>query len=228
MTGLPPLQLYNPTINFRLDPFEPGFLRSTKASEATVSVHAQEIRNQNRLQRQAIADGRVIIQSDISFQHGIIGRGGTIMAGRTTVTSVADTKPLSISEERTPLEHGAVQAMGSPPPSDTRGAPPPETDLQVEMELDRQRLSLEQELNRLKSQLVEDPGQYPANLEPLFDNTTNRPIGDIETQRSIQKLNRDIRALNRAEILAKLNIEQNVPALQTPATDSTANLNLLA
>jgi len=105
--GFEPI-LNNPTLGYRLDPYEPGLLRQAKASQSTAQVVSQEHRNLTRLCRQAIEEDRIIIRKQITYRPTIAGSYMGTAAGRTTVVSMEKTKPEheDPSMERGKLENG--------------------------------------------------------------------------------------------------------------------------
>ena len=83
----------NPILGYRLDPYEPGLLRQSRASQSTSQVVAHEYRNLTRLSRQAVLEGRVIISKTITFRPVIAGSYMGTAAGKTTVVSVEKYTP---------------------------------------------------------------------------------------------------------------------------------------
>jgi hypothetical protein len=81
------LSINNPTLGFRLDPGEPGMLRSGKATQATLLVTGQEHRNLVHLKSEAIRDGRVIMSANVKFGRAFKGAFLTTTNGLTTVVS---------------------------------------------------------------------------------------------------------------------------------------------
>lgn len=75
----------DPKLFFKLDPGEPGLLRSARASESVVKVTEQEQRNLNRLRLEAVREGRRVVAADATFEPGIDGSFASIRAGRTVV-----------------------------------------------------------------------------------------------------------------------------------------------
>jgi hypothetical protein len=85
--------LNNPTLGYRLDPYEPGLIHRAKASQSTIQVASHEHRNLTRLSREAIEDDRVIIKKQITYQPVIAGSYMGVAAGKTTVVSAEKSKP---------------------------------------------------------------------------------------------------------------------------------------
>lgn len=92
MTDLKPI-LSNPTLGYRLDPYEPGLLRRAKANQSTIQVVGHEHRNLTRLTRQAVEEGRVIVRKQITYRPTIAGSYMGVAAGKTTVVSMEKIKP---------------------------------------------------------------------------------------------------------------------------------------
>ncbi len=83
-----PLSMNDPTIYFRLDPGEPGVRTSAKASESTLLVTSQELRNINRLKAEAVQDGHDILYTNITYTPDAVGAYHTITSGHTVVVSI--------------------------------------------------------------------------------------------------------------------------------------------
>jgi len=81
-------RLNDPLLRYKLDPGEPGMLRSARASDSIAAVSAQERGNLNQFKREAFIAGRVIIHESITFTRGIEGLFSTIRAGLTEVVSI--------------------------------------------------------------------------------------------------------------------------------------------
>jgi hypothetical protein len=81
------LQRSDPRVFFKLDPGEPGTLRSARASETAIRVTAQEQRNLNRLTSEAAREGRRVVFADARFRYGVDGQFASIRSGQTTVRS---------------------------------------------------------------------------------------------------------------------------------------------
>ncbi|MEW5691976.1 MAG: hypothetical protein AB1765_01625 [Candidatus Hydrogenedentota bacterium] len=73
---------------FKLDPGEPGMLRSSTPSQSTLQVTAQERRNINRLKADAMEQGGQVIQAQIKYNRGIENGIPVTRGGQTTVRSV--------------------------------------------------------------------------------------------------------------------------------------------
>lgn len=96
MQGPESLHISNPLISYRLDPGEPGMLRSARASDSAVRVTAQERRNLNRLVSDAYREGRIPVRTSISYDAGFEGAYMAVRGGHTAVTSVPDGTPASV------------------------------------------------------------------------------------------------------------------------------------
>ena len=113
----------NPRLGFRLDPGEPGVLRSASASQSTLRVAEQEGRNTRRLEAAAQRDGRIVTRSVRQFTRADTGSFLATRAGRTIVESV-EPRPtpvenaLAIAEAREAVapapEPGAAPATAPP------------------------------------------------------------------------------------------------------------------
>lgn len=79
--------LNNPTLGYKLDPGEPGMLKSAKASESFSKVSAQERRNIRRMESDARMEGRTVIKSEINYKFGIEGSFPALKAGQSVVES---------------------------------------------------------------------------------------------------------------------------------------------
>ncbi|MCX8064802.1 MAG: hypothetical protein N3G21_06475 [Candidatus Hydrogenedentes bacterium] len=77
----------NPYTYYRLDPGEPGVAPPTPASQSAFTVFAQESRNRNRLQSEAILEGKDIIFVNTEYKVRKNGSFVTIVGGTTTVVS---------------------------------------------------------------------------------------------------------------------------------------------
>lgn len=80
----------SPTLYFRLDPGEPGVLRSSPASESTYLVFAQETRNLTRLTARAAQEGQKVIFADVSLAFSQVGNRVVATSGHTKVVTVED------------------------------------------------------------------------------------------------------------------------------------------
>ena len=89
----PDLQMTDPVLRYRLDPLEPGLLRSARASQSTAAVSAHELGNLIEFRREAAQTGRMVVYSSITFKRGIDGSYPSIRAGRTEVVSVPLPEP---------------------------------------------------------------------------------------------------------------------------------------
>lgn len=88
-TGFPSqFRIKNPVLRYRLDPCEPGMLRSAPASQSTAAVSAHERGNLTQFRREAALAGRMVVYSSITFTRGIDGLFPSVRAGRTEVVTV--------------------------------------------------------------------------------------------------------------------------------------------
>ena len=79
--------LNNPTLGYKLDPGEPGMLKSAKASESFSKVSAQERRNIRRMESDARMEGRTVVKSEINYKFGIEGSFPALKAGQSVVVT---------------------------------------------------------------------------------------------------------------------------------------------
>ena len=91
----------NPRLYYKLDPGEPGMLKSAKASESFRKVTAQERRNIRRMESEARMEGRTVIKSEINYRFSIEGSYPALKAGESVVLSKKTTeneiKPIQIN-----------------------------------------------------------------------------------------------------------------------------------
>jgi len=83
-----PFTINNPVLRYRLDPCEPGILKSAPASQSVAAVSAHERGNLSQFRREAALAGRMVVQESITFTRGVDGLFTSIRAGRTEVVSV--------------------------------------------------------------------------------------------------------------------------------------------
>jgi hypothetical protein len=125
--ALPPASA-GTTLHYRLDPGEPGLLRSSSAERSISAVSGQEGRNLHRLSSEAFLAGRVVISAGIQFTRGLEGILPVARAGQTTVVTKPDATPLApvpeprdgptVSISRAPApaaDAPEVEAAGDPP-----------------------------------------------------------------------------------------------------------------
>lgn len=154
MSGFDPI-LNNPTLGYRLDPYEPGLLRHAKASQSTGQVVSQEHRNLSRLCRQAIEEGRVIIRKQITYKPVIAGSYMGIAAGRTTVVSMEKSKPEDENPSREPKsdqENHPSDFIGEGSDGVYTNAQPELAQLSAE-ELTQEEQNLRVEIGRINTEL---------------------------------------------------------------------------
>jgi len=77
--------LANPTLHYRLDPGEPGLLRSAPATHSQIAVTAQERHNAYRFSAQAARSGERVVFRQLTYTRAISGSFPSIRAGHTTV-----------------------------------------------------------------------------------------------------------------------------------------------
>jgi hypothetical protein len=91
----PDPQMMDPVLRYRLDPLEPGLLRSARASQSVAAVSTHELGNLIEFRREAAQTGRMVVYSSITFSRGIDGIYPSLRAGRTEVVSVPLPEPYS-------------------------------------------------------------------------------------------------------------------------------------
>ncbi len=125
--------LANPSLGFRLDPGEPGVLRSAPASQSTLRVAEQEGRNTRRLEAAALRAGRVVTRSTRTFTRGDTGSFLGTLAGQTRVESV-EPRPTPVETAQAVAEARAEggDAPAPAPPADTGGPTVPVPAPQIE------------------------------------------------------------------------------------------------
>jgi len=82
------LTINDPVLRYRLDPCEPGLLKSAPASQSVAAVSAHERGNLSQFRREAAVAGRMVVQESITFTRGVDGLFTSLRAGRTEVVSV--------------------------------------------------------------------------------------------------------------------------------------------
>ncbi|MHC4605516.1 MAG: hypothetical protein ACYTAF_01100 [Planctomycetota bacterium] len=88
-----PVSSTEPVFRLKLDPGEPGVVRTTSPDQAASVISAQERRNLQRLTNQARMRGEEVVSSKIEFRRAIVDGKPTVIAGRTTVTSREADRP---------------------------------------------------------------------------------------------------------------------------------------
>ncbi len=184
--GIDALQISNPVMGFRLDPGEPGMLRSGKANQATLLVTGQEHRNLVRLKSEAIRDGRVIIHAGIRFGRKFAGPYLTTASGLTTVIS----RPARPNLFETESQRAAAADQDSRPALEAEL--PPEQQFEQIEDPSSGRVLADHE-NRLRAELrrLESPGMGEPETEPDFvaneagrsENGPLRPLEDAAERR---------------------------------------------
>lgn len=105
----------NPTLHYRLDPGEPGILRSAKASESGMAVTAQEMHNIARLKADAMREGRRVIYAGIKYSAGVEGNFVALHAGLTTVISKPAPETIGALVDMITMRQQEPQAEGEAP-----------------------------------------------------------------------------------------------------------------
>lgn len=103
-------------LHYKLDPGEPGMLKSARAETSTLQVTGQETRNLQRLRHDAFSGGKVVILSGITYDRGFEGTMPVVRAGHTRVVSVADDKPMNVIPDtlsQPPVQDGPIKLPGT-------------------------------------------------------------------------------------------------------------------
>ena len=189
----------NPTLGYRLDPYEPGLIRQAKANQSTAQVVAHEHRNLTRLTRQAVQEGRIIVSKTITYKPVIAGSYMGTAAGRTTVVSLE--RPSSYSEYSPeqkvsdPENYASLSGTTSNEECPTcyqSGLANTSID-----ELSREELDIKVEISRIAKDLNE--------TEQEISNKENDAYG-IETSQDSGKLRRELE--EKKDELRKIQIEK--------------------
>jgi hypothetical protein len=75
-------------LTYKLDPGEPGLLRSATPEESTAAVSTQEQANAHRLAAEAMARGEDVVSVDITYKRSVVGGKVAMKAGHTEVVSI--------------------------------------------------------------------------------------------------------------------------------------------
>lgn len=211
MSDLRPI-INDPTLGYRLDPYEPGLLRQSKASRSTSQVVAHEHRNMTRLTRKAIQEGRVIINKQITYRPVIAGSYMGTAAGKTTVVSLEKQTPLSDaafepSEDNkkwssTPLNENTDEGTAIDPQSEQEQKTPEE--------LNQEELDLKGEIRKLTNELDESNKEDPkSSVENPINRSENR-LGQLK--RELEEKKEELRKIRfqkmekaQEELLGSLN-----------------------
>lgn len=199
----------NPRLAFRLDPGEPGVLRSASASQSTLRVAEQEGRNTRRLEAAALRAGRVVTRSVRTFTRGDTGSFQGTVAGQTRVESV--------EQRPTPVEtaQNLAAALATNEPSPVEPAPTPEAVGSgsvgsiglfnggfrfVSAETAAQERSLVAQQTRIERELVQIAGVSIRLDNPEAAAEVRQQTAAL--RRSAQQIERDINRIRLAHIAA--------------------------
>ncbi|MBI4568360.1 MAG: hypothetical protein HY719_08170 [Planctomycetes bacterium] len=97
---------------FRLDPGEPGVLRSSSPADSAAAVRMQETRNLNRLKGEAYREGRVVVDAGITYHRGLEGTTPVVRSAQTHVTSVEDNRSPVVAATRPAAGRANASAGG--------------------------------------------------------------------------------------------------------------------
>lgn len=234
------LRVSDPTMHFRLDPGEPGLLRSAPASQATLRVTAQEQRNLARLESEARMSGRVIIQSGTHYGREFAGGYLTTASGLTTVIS-REPRPSVIESEtardgrperpagvlsRGPAMPG--EPAGDAPAADVTGSPEqPAPSSAADRELASEEARLSAELRRLETpgfQLPSESGETGVQEDPLrpLAEAADGRRAEADRQTQAREVESDLRRVRAERLLQELG--RSMAGAASPASPAPATV----
>jgi len=116
-----PFDLTTTILRYKLDPGEPGVLRSATARDSAPAVTSQELGNLRQFTREAAERGDTVVLSKVSYNAAIVDGKLSIKAGRTEVYSIPGGRAAEarLAEDRARAGLGA--APDSPPEPSPRG-----------------------------------------------------------------------------------------------------------
>jgi hypothetical protein len=216
--------LNNPTLAYRLDPYEPGLLRHAKASQSAAQVVSHEHRNLTRLCRQAVEEGRAIIRKQITYKPVIADSYMGVAAGKTTVVSMEKGKP----EDENPFKEQENNQENYPldfideGSEDVYSSTQPElAQLSVE-ELSQEEQNLRVEICRITTELEQAEREKPQAADEAVPVQAEQDEGKfkLELERKEQELRKVALAKilkSQSELLATVN-EGLVNSSQMPVS----------
>lgn len=192
--------LNNPTLGYRLDPYEPGLIHHAKASQSTIQVVSHEHRNLTRLSRQAIEEDRVIINKQITYKPTIAGSYMGVAAGKTTVVSIEKSKP---EDENPSMEPESNQGnylsdfIGESNESVYTNVQPELAQLSVE-ELTQEEQSLRAEIQRITNELKQLEREKAYESDEVASVQAGQGKGKIEIE--LERKKQELRSVTLAKI----------------------------
>jgi len=195
-------------LHFRLDPGEPGVLRSSPAGTSTLRVFAQETRNLTRLKGEAAREGREVIYSDVRLGLRRVGNRVVAASGHTRVVTRPREEKGPVAMESGPIGVTGADTLERERPAagwdagvgqaeDAEGSPPSDS-----AEAQREKLQLKLEAAKLDERIEEirsedqkedeevseiGPNQSEAYIDQRLD-LINAEIRKVEFRLQARKL----------------------------------------
>ena len=193
----------NPILGYRLDPYEPGFIRRAKTSQSTAQVVSHEHRNLTRLTRQAVQEGRVIIRKQITYRPTVAGSYMGTVAGKTTVVSMEKAK----TENADPVEKSVNDDKNKetyPSDSTDTGGGGLSNNMQSELaqvsleELNQEEQKLKTEIRRINNEIeqAEKENEHSSDVVVPPEEEESKEALRIE----LEKKKQDLRDVTQAKI----------------------------
>lgn len=231
MSNVEPI-LNNPTLGYRLDPYEPGFIHRAKASQSAIQVVSHEHRNLTRLSRQAIENDRVIIKKQITYKPVIAGSYMGVAAGKTTVVSIEKSKPEDENPSMEPesnQENNPSDSIGESNKSAYPNTQPELAQLSVE-ELTQEEQSLRAEIQHINNELKKLEREEAHESDETSYVREGQGKGKLELEletkkQELRKVALDKTAKSQADLLGILN-EGLVNSSQAPISIIKAAYNV--
>ena len=149
-----PISLPEVRFHLKLDPGEPGIARSVPPSQSTSAVAGQELGNLLGFQRKALAEGKTIIYSNITFTRGLEGNTPVLRAGRTEVVFAEKKDNLpALAPPNLEDNEGRINQEDQQNPLGIASAPEGEADLtQIAPETDGEKEEVDKGLREINVQ----------------------------------------------------------------------------
>lgn len=195
--------LNNPTLRYRLDPGEPGLLQSSKASQSTMAVTAQEQRNLLRLKSEAAMSGRRVISSGIKYSTGIEGAFVATRAGLTTVVSEPVPQSLTALNDAIILDSEPVETILAKTP-DTSAPTTQEAPDSIELEKSENQLQIMK--NKLENDIDRKFAQSEEESNPAILKSVLSEAKDIG--RRVEIINREIKRVEFVKMMSNISASQ--------------------
>jgi hypothetical protein len=207
--------LHNPTLGFRLDPGEPGLLRQAPASESTLRVFQQELRNLVRLKGEAAMRGERVIYADLDLYFSRNGSYVSANSGHTTVVSVG--------EARTPPYEGGAwggreAAQAQEPPESKKSEETGQTAAAEEARQEEQIEETQTALERKKAELEQKIDEKRTAQEDPVE-VRLRPESEAELRQKLEEVDQ---ALRQLEVQRLQKMAERMNALLGAAAESSS------